>query len=184
MPKTKVKVTVPAQLEKRVSDQLKSYVGNPELLNEVGVIARKDIVAQIIQAKEPATGQPFKNRNITSEWRDRKKKLSGSNPPLDGPAGSGKLARLVFTGQWIKSFIHLIKKVEGKNVIEIGPSGQHQPYVNAEGKNVGKVVDNEVIGKGQLAQGRNWLGVTERTQKTLVSIVRTYIRRQLTKRNK
>lgn len=183
MPKTQVKITVPKEIEARVSQQLKSYTDDPKLLNQLGEIARKDIVATIIQAKEPATGQPFKNREITTEWRDRKKKLAGSNAPLDGPAGSGKLARLVFTGQWIKSFVSKIVKNQGKNKIEIGPSGEHQPYVNAEGKTVGKVVDNEVIGKGQLAQGRNWLGVTERTQQTLIKLVRTYIRRELTKRN-
>jgi len=184
MAKTGVKIKIPKEFPAGVSKTLKDFASDPKLLNQLGEIARKDIVATIIQAKEPSTGNPFKNRTITTGWRDRKKELSGSNAPLDGPAGSGKLARLVFTGQWIKSFIHKIIKKDGKSTIEIGPSGTHQPYVGVSGKKAGSAVSNEVIGDGLLLQGRNWLGLTERTQTTLRNLVRTYIRRELTKRNK
>lgn len=183
MPGAKVNVKIPASLEERVRRDLQEIIKRDELLNDVGEIARKSVIQSILQAKEPATGQPFKERKLSDKWRKRKAALSGSNRPVDATAAGGSsLARLVFTGQWLESFKHRIIEQQGKKVVALGPTGTHQPYKNLDGTASGKPIKNETLGKYLLDQGRNWVGIPEKIKKIMINTVRAFIRRELTKR--
>ncbi len=179
MAKFNVKVGpgVEASVRKKIEAQLQS----DELLLEVGTIAKNDIVANIVAAKEPATGGSFANPNITPEWRKRKSRLATVNKAFDSASagGSGK-ARLIFTGQWIQSITNRIGKMGDKKVIEIGPEGTHQPYTNLNGTKAGKPISNEKLGQYLKDQGRDWTGFPPKTKARLTTAVRNFLRRQLT----
>jgi hypothetical protein len=183
--KSKIDIKVPRGIEKNVKATLEEIIQRDSILSEVGEVARKDIVANIVQAKEPETGKPFANRTITKEWKDRKKELSKTNTPFDAASGGGSsLARLIFTGQFIKSFRSRISKATGRKMITVGPEGTRTPYKNKNGTRMGKTPTNEKLGEYLLDQGRDWLGFPERIRKRIVNTVRAHIRRELTKQNK
>lgn len=183
--KSKVSIKIPPGLEKKVKDTLDEIVQRDELLMEVGEIARKDIISHIEQAKSPGTGAGFANRELSSGWKDRKSKLRATNQAFDSRAGGGsKLARLIFTGQWIKSFVTIIDKENSRKMITVGPSGDHKPYKNLDGSTSGQTISNQKLGQYFKEQGRDWTGFPERIRSRIVNVVRAYIRRELTKRNK
>lgn len=184
MPGSKIKVTIPKGVEDKIKKVIFDITNQDELLKQVGEVARKDIVATILKGKSPETGNGFQNRTLTPEWRKRKKSLSRFNSPVDSSAGGGSsVARLVFTGEWLKSFV--VGIVQGKQKsVEIYPDGIHSQYTAVKGGNLGERVPNLKLGEYFIKQGRDWRGVTAKTKGVLVKLVQSYIRRELTKRNK
>lgn len=180
-----LKVTVNSDVEKKVRDRINAALQDDGLLNEVGTIAKNTIVATIITAKEPATGKPFANPEITPEWRQRKRRLSTVNTPFDPSAGGGsKKARLLFTGQFLKSIVNTITRIGGRKVITVAPSGTHQPYMGIRGEPVGRPIENQTLGQYLIEQGRDWAGFPESSKKRLVTAARNYLRRKLTSQKK
>lgn len=177
----KTKIKVPDEMESFVKKKLNEIVQDNELLNQVGDIARKDMIVEILKGNEPATGKPFASSKIGKKWREKKKELSEYNTPIDSKAGGGtSVARLAFTGQWLKSLKHTLERnKEGKKEILIFPDGDHKPYSTKSGKSKQKPISNEDLGQYLIEQGRNWKGVSPRIQKRLVNLVRTFIRRKL-----
>ena len=168
---------VEASLRRRINE----VIQDERLLNEVGAIAAADIKAHIVATKEPETGRNFAVPTITPEWQKRKKRLSTTNQAFDAASGGGtRKARLIFTGQFINSIIHRIGKLNGRKVIEVGPTGMHQPYVGIKGGPVGKSIPNEKLGQYLKDGGRDWTGFPARIQKRLVTAARNFIRRELT----
>lgn len=183
--KSKIEIKVPKGIETKVRSTLDEIIQEDSILLEVGEIARKDIIANIEQAKNPGTGNGFENRQITKEWQNRKQKLRSTNQTFDSRSGGGSgLARLIFTGQWIKSFKTILGKDAGRKVITVGPTGIHQPYKNLNGSTAGNSIDNAKLGEYLKAQGRDWTGFPERIRSRIVNVVKAHIRRSLTKRNK
>ncbi len=184
MPGSKIKVTIPKGVEDKIKKVILDITNQDELLKQVGEVARKDIVATILKGKSPATGEGFDNRILTDKWKNRKKSLSRVNTPVDSSSGGGSsIARLVFTGEWLKSFIVAIVPGDQKS-IEIFPDGDHSQYTGIRKPKIGKTVPNIKIGQGLIEQGRDWRGITAKTKGVLVKLVQSYIRRELTKRNK
>lgn len=183
--KSKVNIKIPKGIEAKVRNTLDEIIQEDSILNEVGEIARRDIIAHIEQAKEPRTGNGFAERQITDGWKTRKSKLRSTNQAFDSRSGGGsKLARLIFTGQWIKSFKTVLGKDKSRKVVTIGPSGIHQPYKNLDGTQSGQAIPNNKLGQYFKEQGRDWTGFPERIRSRIVNVVRAHIRRELTKRNK
>jgi hypothetical protein len=180
----KMKITVPKTLEKNVAREINRIIQDDEVLNGVGEIARKDAVAHILQAKEPATGNKFSRPTITKTWQTRKKRLSTVNSPIDSRAGGGgKTARLAFTGQFVKSFIHNItRSATGRKVVEVGPQGMRTQYRNLNGSSAKGPRLNETLGDYLIDQGRDWRGVPERIKTRINTAVRAYIRKKLRSR--
>jgi hypothetical protein len=183
--KSKVTIKIPPGLEAKVRSTLDDIIQQDEVLTEVGEIARKDIIANIEQAKEPSTGNGFADREISKGWKDRKSKLRATNQAYDSRSGGGSsLARLIFTGQWIQSFKTILAKQGSRKVITVGPTGIHKPYKNLDGTQSGQAISNVKLGEYFKSQGRNWTGFPERIRTRIVNVVRAHIRRELTKRNK
>jgi hypothetical protein len=176
----RVNVKVPKRLEENVRKRLEDAANNKELVYEVGEITRKNLIVSVLQAKNPASGKPFTSRNITDEWRDRKKALSKVNSAFDSKSGGGsKLARLMFTGQWINSIKTSIERIKGKRVAKISPTGMHDPYKNLDGTTSGNKISNEKLGEYFIDQGRDWRGASIKTRRALVSFVKRFLREKL-----
>ncbi len=168
---------VEASIRKQVQDAIKS----PDVLKPAAEITLKEIKLKITQAKEPATDKPFQNPTIGNDWKKRKQKLSSTNTPFDAASGGGtKKARLIFTGQFIKS----IKYFLSPGRIVIRPDGDHQPYKNLDGSRSGESMKNETLGQYLINQGRNWAGFPEKVRERIAQAIRNQIRRELTKRKK
>lgn len=181
----KLKVTVGPGVQAAVRAKIDEALQDDKLLKEVGDIARADIVAQIVMAKEPATGKKFASPTITPEWRERKRRLATTNKAFDAASGGGTgSARLIFTGQWIQSIVNRVTKLGGRKVIEIGPTGKHEPYIGIGGDRIGKTITNEQLGEYLREQGRDWTGFPERARKRLVTAARNFLRRKLTTKTK
>lgn len=176
------KVSVGKNIEKNTRAILNKILAKPEVIKPAAEITLNEIKLSITQAKEPATGKPFQAPKITDEWKDRKKKLSKKNKPFDALSGGGtSKARLIFTGQWIKSINYFITK---PGVIEIFPTGDHAPYKNLNGTQSGESISNQTLGQYLKDQGRNWVGFPFKIKNRIVKAIQSQIRRELTKRKK
>jgi hypothetical protein len=180
----KMNIRVPKELKANTKKRIETIIQDDEVLNEVGVIARKSAVAQILQAKEPATGNKFSSPTITDGWRERKLRLSTVNTPIDARAGGGsKMARLAFTGQFLKSFIHNITRdLRGRKVVQVGPQGQRTQYRQLKGGTTKGPALNETLGQYLIDQGRDWRGVPANIKNVINKAVSAYIRRKLRSR--
>ena len=182
MAKAKVKFSVPKDLEKKVKERIDQIIQEDEILLDLGKITQAEMIKSILQAKEPGSGQPFKNREITPAWKKRKKALSQKNSPIDSRAGGGSnLARLAFTGQFLKSFKSKIEKTKGgRKQLAIGPEGERKRYIGVKGKPLqGKMPSNDDLGTYLRDQGRDWKQFPEKMRQRLTNLVRAYIRRKL-----
>lgn len=180
----KMNIKVPKKLQLRVREKIERIIQDDEILDEVGEIARKDAVAHILQAKNPATDQKFKP--ISKEWQKRKRRLSTVNTPIDARAGGAtRAARLAFTGGFLKSFTHrIVRGYRNRKIVEIGPTGNRSPYRNLNGsRSKGGAKTNQELGKYLIEQGRDWRGVPTRVHKRINTAVRRFIRRKLRSSN-
>lgn len=182
MAKAKINFILPKSLEKDARDKIDSIIQQDELLKSLGAIVKAEMIKMILQAKEPGTQKPFKNRTITEQWKKRKKALSKKNAAIDSRAGGGSnLARLAFTGQFLESFkVSVDKTRSGRKQLAIGPVGERKKYVGVKGKPLkGKPPSNDSLGKYLRDQGRDWKQFPEKTRSVLVKLVQAYIRRKL-----
>ena len=182
MAKAKVNFILPKNLEQDVKNKIDSIIQDDKLLKDLGEITKAEMVKSILQAKEPGSGQPFKNKTITEDWKKRKKALSSKNTGIDSRASGGSnLARLAFTGQFLKSFkVSIDKTKSGRKQLAVGPDGQRKSYVGVGAKPLkGSNPDNDTLGKYLRDQGRDWKQFPEKIRQRLTNLVRAYIRRQL-----
>jgi hypothetical protein len=135
-------------------------------------------VLSISQGKEPDTGKPFENSELSPSWVKYKKKLAKLNKPA-GSGALGKKAKQVFTGEWLKSFRHFIVRDGDKKKIEIKPTGRHAQYKGLKGEPIGEKVTNEEIGREAILNGRDWRGISHKTMTLVVAKVRSALRRLL-----
>lgn len=183
-----VNVKLPKKLGAETQKLLSQALNDKELQKAVAETAIKEIQKSILQAKEPATGNKFAAPTITEKWRKRKRRLATVNPAFDSKsAGGSKLARLIFTGQFLQSFEWT--RLRGgfnsfgqtvKALIEVQPNKDLRvPYRNLDGSVAGKPLTNRKLGEYLVEQGRDWTGLPENTRPRLVSLVRSYLRRLL-----
>lgn len=178
--KTSLRITIPRGLKDSVAKEIESVIGDTKLLEQVGEIARKDTVTNVLKAIEPSSGNQFAAPLITDQWRERKRQLSKVNSPIDGAAGGGSSkARLAFTGQFLASIKATIGRVRGVRTILVGPQGDREPYKNLDGSPSSSTPTNEELGAYLIEQGRDWTGVSRQTIRAMVQLVRAELRRKL-----
>lgn len=170
---------VPPEIKEQVKAKIQEVINDDKLLNKLGDVTTKEVKLKILEGKNPKTDAPFKNPTLTAGWVKKKAQLSSTNTPLSAQAVSTREARLAFTGEWLRSIKHFIVQEGNQKSIEIRPEGKHSRYIGADGAPIGKVVDNRTIGQGLIEQGRDWRGVSQKTARRLVQLIRAFVRRKL-----
>lgn len=186
------KVSVGKFVERNTKEVINKILSKREVLEPAAKIALAEIKIAISKGTEPETGRPFSNPQLSEQWMEEKKILKKTNKPFDSVAGGrSRKARLIFTGQWINSFKYAIVRpgflsffVSKPFTIEILPDGTHEPYVDENGKRIGKRIKNRTLGRYLKDQGRNWVGIPARIKSRIIKEVQSQIRRELTKRKK
>lgn len=179
---TKLEIKIGPGVEKRVKEIIEKTLQDDRLLKEVGDIARAGIVDSILKTQNPPTGRKFDKPEISDAWQERKKRLSTVNKAFDGSSGGGsKKARLIFTGQFLNSIVNRIGSYRGRKVIEVGPTGTHEPYTGIKGEKLGRPMSNYQLGLYLRDGGRDWTGFPKTLKNRIVTAARNFIRRELTK---
>jgi len=185
MAKIRTNIRVPRGIESRVTRILNETLNDKDLLKEVGTIAVKNAVANISEAKQPKNKAPFKAPRVQQEWMRRKRSLVRRGArAVSGQALSSRLARLAFTGQFLRSMlesVEVIDKGKGKRAVQYGPQGQRKPYPGVKSRNT---PNNEDLGDYLVEQGRDWRGVSDDTREQMAKAAQAKIRRLLRRKNK
>lgn len=150
---------------------------NQAELNEIGKKARDLIVNSVRSGKNPKLDKPLKE--LTSEaWIKERESIALSNDRSD--VYSKRRSNLSLTGEFLESIIYEAKPSDQK--ISIRPEGIHEPYASpgSSSRPMGSPVENSTILKGQKNQGRDILGLSERLNKQIITLMRRLYRKKIT----
>jgi hypothetical protein len=143
-------------------------------LNEIGKKYRDLIVGSVRSGHNPKTDKPVEK--LTSEkWIKRRAEIAQANSASD--VYSQYRSNLSLTGELLASIAH---SIDANAQIVIEAKGSHSPYKSPKtGKPLGKSVDNSKIIEGQKSQGRDILGLSERLNKQIITLMRRIYRNKI-----
>jgi hypothetical protein len=143
-------------------------------LNEIGKKSRDLIVGTVRSGKNPKDDS--KMYPITDEWAQRRDDIAKANSASD--VYSKNRSNLSLTGELLASIAHSSDVNAQKIVIEA--KGSHSPYKSPKtGKPLGGSVENSKIIEGQKSQGRDILGLSERLNKQIITLMRRIYRNKI-----
>lgn len=190
---TNVKVKGTKKATKALLKKLRA-VGRKELTSK-GMLktVKKEILLPIKKSQSLPSGQKVKQ--FSTEWALKRRELAKYNK-TDKYFNNFK-SNLTFTGRFLRSFeisiskgLGSVRRLAGKIGLgtsksfityTIAPEGDHKAYAGRARGVRGKVRSNADIGKGQIAQGRDYTIIGKKMKTKLEKIIGSRIRRAFKK---
>jgi phage gpG-like protein len=170
---TTIRVKGLDRLKDSIKKKLEDATKNRELLDSIAKLVVTATQADSRMGKETGTGDNFKGlEDSTKEHRER---LAKFNPTGRFYQGASK-ANLTFSGQLLDSIKAEIDT--GKALVRVWPQGERTPYKNKNGTAFKKTPTNEELA-GYLGKDRPFMVIGPKTKKSIVSKVKSFLRKLL-----
>ena len=180
--KIRIKEGELVKLEQQLKRKLEEKINNVGLLSQVGQYIVKNMIGEARLGKgytttgpNPESGdrvekfQPLKKTTIK-----RREELAKYNQ--NGTLFSPKKSNLTLTGKTLNSISFIVSNE--KPLISIVPYGDHPGYIQKNGKRSRGAPFQDIL-RWQREKGRNVFGVSARIYRSVVSMIKSHLRREL-----
>lgn len=178
----KIKEGELVKLEQQLKRKLEEKINNVGLLSQVGQYIVKNMIGEARLGKGyTTTGQNPKNGDRVEKFQPLKKSTIKKREELakynqNGTLFSPKKSNLTLTGKTLNSISFIVSNE--KPLVSIVSDGDHPGYVQKNGKRTKSVPFKDIL-RWQREKGRNVFGVSARMYKTVVSMIKSHLRREL-----
>lgn len=178
----RIKAVELANLERHIKKKLEEKINNTGLLSQVGQYIVKNMIGEARLGKGYTTMGPSphggdrveKFQPLKKSTIKRREELAKYNQ--NGTLFNSKKSNLTLTGKTLNSISFIVSDV--KSLLSIVSDGDHPGYVQKNGKRTKSVPFKDIL-RWQRKKGRNVFGVSARMYKTVVSMIKSHLRREL-----
>lgn len=164
------KVKNAARVEKDVKSRILEAKNNKAFMNAAAKIIETEMKKSLVSG----VGVDGKDLpELKASTRDYREYLTGTPTKISRNYGGSSFSNITLSGQLVSS---LVAKFIGKGKIEITAEGEHLPYKDQDGDNIGRTVENKIIVDGLEKRGWKILGVTEKAQERVFTRFKKFLR--------